>query len=893
MMWIKEWFNKFFIKIKSNEKQQNEEDIKNRKEFLTQISKYIDTKHFLRGESLICGISGKWGEGKTKFLEELEVELYEKNKDYDDKIYKVIWINAWKYSSERITFLRNFLRALSPLRIQNCKWTCPFKYVKNYFEDRRVEKKLLNNETRNTIKVVWFLVIMVILIIVAIIWNHELLPENVITLIQNNMVIVKVFFLPLILPITLGLITSNSSNNMVSTLDEFDKLLDTYIKLSKNYRIVVFVDDLDRISPQASKIVLDNLRTFFDRPELTFVVTGDHTILEGQLGKQLKPDEDYSVQLMEGRRFLKKIFNLYWRLPIPLKSEIKNFIKIEIIKRPVITSMLTDEKIEILSKYLMKYFGGNFREILRFLDSVVFTFQTVDTLVTENCENKHFAELQKYPLLIVRVMMIEEHCNQFFERILKDPTIFTRLDYLAQKADVDNVIAELDEYKKSMSSEQMEFIKSFIFESPLFHDEKLSSKVRSIETFLYLSTDGFSDMRGVSGEDFTKLLNEKKEKLLTSSLFDSGEQRLNEAVTATLAVCEAKEAKEYIPILTTLFRSLISIDSEHLSQSIFLNRIMEIKFSSEFQQLQSNERMSFLTAYWNWLDKILKVVNDKFQTYRNLFTLNHANLNEIITIKRSFNIFSTSVIFNNIISLYKSNQVEATRIAIEILENSLYPLKSKEFVTFISVIANDLLPNLNNTSLANNIYKLVSKNPEELHKLNNKLLNAIRDLNPSIWQFLIQKIEQSGLSQKEMERELLHKVKGVEDMNELYRVLDYLSNKVSELKKDLWAILLEKEDFILKENLVILTTKSNYVNIAPTENEAKHLFTLIYNYSKLFSQEDIDKRIQFLRYLNKSLWLWKNLSQLPLRKNMTPIMRSNNQQLKDVVTNIITSWKVD
>ena len=46
--------------------------IKSREKFVDQVANTIRSNHGKNNESFIFGISGKWGEGKTEFLNSLE-----------------------------------------------------------------------------------------------------------------------------------------------------------------------------------------------------------------------------------------------------------------------------------------------------------------------------------------------------------------------------------------------------------------------------------------------------------------------------------------------------------------------------------------------------------------------------------------------------------------------------------------------------------------------------------------------------------------------------------------------------------------------------------------------------------------------------------------------------
>jgi len=53
----------------------------------------------------VFGLSGRWGEGKTFFLDQLRKELKEDG-------LEVIDLNPWKYATDRVAFLRSFLLQL-------------------------------------------------------------------------------------------------------------------------------------------------------------------------------------------------------------------------------------------------------------------------------------------------------------------------------------------------------------------------------------------------------------------------------------------------------------------------------------------------------------------------------------------------------------------------------------------------------------------------------------------------------------------------------------------------------------------------------------------------------------------------------------------------------------
>ena len=81
--------------------------MESRKCFVEQVASTILENHAKTDDSLIFGISGKWGEGKTYFLNDLSIEIKKHDPSFEN-----LWINPWKFASDKISFLRAFLAEL-------------------------------------------------------------------------------------------------------------------------------------------------------------------------------------------------------------------------------------------------------------------------------------------------------------------------------------------------------------------------------------------------------------------------------------------------------------------------------------------------------------------------------------------------------------------------------------------------------------------------------------------------------------------------------------------------------------------------------------------------------------------------------------------------------------
>src|SRR3989338_11689308 len=102
-----------------------------RKYFVEQVASTIIKNHDHEDDSFIFGISGKWGEGKTRFLQDLEKELKKR-----DETFEILWINPWKFASDKISFLRAFLGKLHSPKL--CFYSKVRAFLRNPTESREL-----------------------------------------------------------------------------------------------------------------------------------------------------------------------------------------------------------------------------------------------------------------------------------------------------------------------------------------------------------------------------------------------------------------------------------------------------------------------------------------------------------------------------------------------------------------------------------------------------------------------------------------------------------------------------------------------------------------------------------------------------------------------------------
>lgn len=540
--------------------------IGSRDNFVDQVARAIKVGDGDR-EAFIFGISGRWGEGKSFFLDKLKQKLLAQNQHN-----RVIELHPWKYAHDDDSILRELLREMVKLQ------DIPF----DRFMLSRKLNGLYRDVTTKTINIP--LTIAVIAIALVVVYLYKFPPYFLVgfmTFISENKAFAVAILVPILLAVANAITTSQLSTKAVFTRDRFDEIFDEVFESIKVNKLVVYVDDLDRLTAAKALNVLDSLRTFFDKKGVAFIVASDHTVLERHLGRELRPEAGAPEQLEEGRRFLKKIFNVYWRLPLPTRPEYEDYIEGKVGERAnpfVYKALLNEESRKLLKSYMVSYFSNNFRNGERFIKRIDFTFRLITaqskSAETTDENREYFNEMLENPMLVIRILLIEELANPLFESIQHRPDLLLILEKFATDTDYEH-----DDYKKiikDLSPEQQLFIRSFLEQKPRFHDES-GIRVKSVEPYIFLSSDSsFGDIRGLSPQDFLRYLMEDQVTDLVEILKLSGEGKILEAMEYSRETFDTMTGEQKFTFLENLITVIAQIDSSLPAYQILRNATLKL-----------------------------------------------------------------------------------------------------------------------------------------------------------------------------------------------------------------------------------------------------------------------------------------------------------------------------
>ncbi|WP_412471777.1 P-loop NTPase fold protein [Halobacteriovorax sp. RT-1-4] len=371
----------------------NEEDDKlQRSEFASSIASSL--KNWREKESLIVGIYGKWGDGKSSVKNLILKSLKESN----DKKIKVINFAPWEWSEQKS--LNNcFYKELSlSLRSDSDKKLKKIADLilnyQEYFYSSSIQLKKVNNGFKKTMVLCGIGSMLVGYSLpaniqkFAIIFSFTLLALSQFTeSLSSFFEFVASFFRDKKDSISLEILKANISK----------KLLDA------DTSIIVFIDDIDRLSPQEIRSLFRLLKANADFPKMVYVTLFQKDIVENCL------DEG---AIYSGDEYLKKIIQVGFDLPKPPESKIHNVLNLELNKLITVHSSEYDSNRwgNVFIDGLDVYFK-NLRDVNRFISILKFHLESAKN-------NMNFVDL-------VSLEILRQFDHKLYEYIYKNKKIFT------------------------------------------------------------------------------------------------------------------------------------------------------------------------------------------------------------------------------------------------------------------------------------------------------------------------------------------------------------------------------------------------------------------------------------------------------------------------------------
>lgn len=275
-------------------------------------------------EPLTVGVYGKWGEGKTSFLNLLEkqIDLWKEKKENQKGILKYHF-NPWRYGTED-EMLFDFFDGLSKLM-----------FLKKESTLQKIGKQLVKYSR----------------------YAKAVKLSASVGLNSSNK-IGSTFEISEIMK-AMGEDFIGKEITLVNLIEDINQKLN-----ESDYKVVVFIDDVDRLDKDEIYTILKLIKLNASFNNFVYIIAMD----QDYVSKAIKTR--YGDDVKDGRLFLEKIINIPVYLPKIEKEDYKHFFNIkfkEVVEGLNFTNR-ENEINQIVQEFNYKYFT-NGREIVRVLNS--------------------------------------------------------------------------------------------------------------------------------------------------------------------------------------------------------------------------------------------------------------------------------------------------------------------------------------------------------------------------------------------------------------------------------------------------------------------------------------------------------------------------------------------
>ena len=291
------------------------------------ISKYINgLVNFIKScnTPMTIAVQGDWGTGKTSIMTMIKNELR------NSKNLNLVWFNTWQFSQFNLgdklplTMLNKLVNEVS-----NNKESENFKYIKKAMVG--VADAILGHISGGALEVSKFL-------------DDE---ENLFEAIEK-------------------------------LKESFQKLVNE--KAGDEGRVIIFIDDLDRIEPERAVELLEVLKIFLDCEKCIFVLAIDYSVVTR--GVKIKYGNDFSEG--KGKSFFDKIIQVPFKMPVG-SYDISLYVK----------KCFEDIEMEVEEETLPQYInlikhsiGNNPRSMKRLFNSFLLLSNISDSEILEDSLNR-------------------------------------------------------------------------------------------------------------------------------------------------------------------------------------------------------------------------------------------------------------------------------------------------------------------------------------------------------------------------------------------------------------------------------------------------------------------------------------------------------------------------
>lgn len=415
---------------------------------LFEIKNYIDgLRRFIVNcnTPMTISIQGTWGTGKTSVMNLIQ-------KGMTTESVQCIWFNTWQFSQFS-------MGDELPISLLHCLLD-EFNLPKEHSKDFKSILKVLGKGAKN------------VALTIVDSQGGGRLADNL----ENCMDAV-----------TKGEGEYNNPAKAIKELREkFKESVDKALEINNKERLVIFIDDLDRLEPKKAVELLEVLKIFLDCEKCVFVLAIDYDVVcRGVAAKYGKLSDDKKADKDKGRSFFDKIIQVPFKMPVA-SYNITNYVK-ECFDD---IGLKYDEKdLPIYEALIKKSIGTNPRAMKRLFNA----YLLLETVISDEV----LKEMGSRKILFA-TLCLQHYNEKVYNYIVRNRNSFTveQLMTLA-KGTHEEIEKEIDDI--DLSADEVESIRAFMAEFVAVVDSDGKDGISQAEFNEFINVLGLSTI--TSAED--------------------------------------------------------------------------------------------------------------------------------------------------------------------------------------------------------------------------------------------------------------------------------------------------------------------------------------------------------------------------------------------------------
>lgn len=350
------------------------------------------------------GLYGDWGSGKSSLMKMIERKLTQR----DDKSILCVRFNGWLfegYEDAKTAFCGTILEKIH-------------------------DEKTLSNEIKDKVKKLWDKVDVQKILGKGIRYGLDyLLTGGVLGLTEISISQITKALKSKVENVNEEEITDvlrsfKTEDNIRKDIKNFQKEFADILKETKIKHLVVFVDELDRCTPETILDVIEAIRLFLFAKGTSFVIGADQRLIEYAIRTKYK--EVVGNNLDIGKEYMEKVIQYPVNIPALDEMEVEHYI----------TCLLLEKKLE---KEDLKKILEYIRRIKPYDEFTYSSFEEKDKELADKCRDALYLSGQISSVLAKQINGNPRQCKRFLN------TLFMRLD-MAKSRNItlkQNVMAKL------------------------------------------------------------------------------------------------------------------------------------------------------------------------------------------------------------------------------------------------------------------------------------------------------------------------------------------------------------------------------------------------------------------------------------------------------------------